>query len=66
MIDNYELMEYFLNIIKEFAISNPDKEITENFIYSQLMCFNIRKEQLPYQDTIYIKIGWIDMKAIQI
>lgn len=46
-MSNYDLMQYFIKMIGEFAVSNPDKEIDKNFIYSQLMVFNIKKEQLP-------------------
>lgn len=60
MNNNYELMQRFLDIIKEFAISNPDKDITENFVYSQLMLFNIRRDQNPYQDISYNNKSWIN------
>lgn len=45
---NYKLIQYFLDMIGEFAISNPTKEITKNFVYSNIMRFNIKKEQQPY------------------
>ena len=41
MNNNYERMQEFLNVLKEFAISNPEKEITDNFIYSNLIRFNL-------------------------
>lgn len=50
MLNNYELQQYFLDMIKEFLVSNPDKNLDYNFIYSQLMCFNIRNSQGPYQN----------------
>ena len=59
-MSNYELQQYFLNIIKEFAIKNPDKEITSDFIYSYLMGFNIRNDQHPYQDVSYNFNTWIN------
>lgn len=49
-MSNYELMQIFLDIIKELSISNPVDAITENTIYSILMGFNISAEQYPYQD----------------
>lgn len=48
--ENYELMKYFLDMIKDIAFSNPEYEITEKFVYSQLIGFNVRKEQLPFQN----------------
>lgn len=60
MITNYELQQYFLDIIKQFSISNPDKNIHENFIYSQLIGFNIQNNQGPYQDVIGCFCGWLD------
>ncbi len=51
-MSNYELMESFLEVIKEFALENPDKEITKNFIYSNLMEFNVKNNQGKCQ---YIK-----------
>lgn len=50
-MSNYELMQVFLDIVKELSISNPVNKITENTIYSILMGFNIRSEQYPYQDV---------------
>lgn len=40
-MNNYNLMNKFLELIKSFAQENPDKEITYNFIYSQLVGFNV-------------------------
>lgn len=51
MNSNYELIQYFLDEIKEFTISNPDKNITKEFIYSLLMQFNIQNYQMPLQST---------------
>ena len=36
LMNNYDLMQYFLGMIGEFAISNPTKEIDKNFVYSIL------------------------------
>jgi len=47
---NYELMQYFLNMMKEFAFSNPAYEISEKFVYSQLIGFNVRQDQMPFQN----------------
>ena len=49
-MNNYELMQQFLDVLKEFAISNPDHEMTQKFIYSILMEFNIRDNQYPRAD----------------
>ena len=40
-MNNYALMSKFLELIKSFALENPDKEITYNFIYSELISFNV-------------------------
>ena len=48
MNNNYSLQQSFLDMIKEFSISNPNKQIDEHFIYSMLMGVNISPEQLPY------------------
>lgn len=50
MNKNYELMQYFFDMLKEFIISNPDYEINSNFVYSNLIRFNIRKDQHPDVD----------------
>lgn len=41
MNNNYARMQKFLDMLKEFSISNPEKEITETFVYSNLVRFNI-------------------------
>ena len=51
MNNNYDLIQYFLNMMREFAISNPDKQITENFVYSNLIRFNINNNQYPNQNV---------------
>ena len=48
--ENYELMKYFLDMIKDFAFSNPKYEITEKFVYSQLIGFNVRQDQMPFKN----------------
>lgn len=40
-MNNYNLMNKFLELIKSFTLENPSKEITYNFIYSQLVGFNV-------------------------
>ena len=57
-MSNYDLIQYFINMIGEFAISNPYKEIDKNFIYSQLMGFNIKNEQLPYYSISHEFENW--------
>lgn len=54
-------MQYFLNMIKEYAKSNPNQEITENFIYSNLIRFDIPSYQKPgeYISDIHFN-GWIN------
>ena len=47
-MNNYELMQYFLNFIKQFAIENPDKNINKNMIYYCLMTYNIPPSQIPF------------------
>lgn len=60
MISNYELQQYFLDQIKEFAISNPYQEIDSDFIYSNLIGFNIKNSQCPYHDISYNYNDWIE------
>lgn len=60
MRDNYGLMQYFLDMIKEYAIYNPNKEITHNFVYSQLMGFNIKNEAMPFEDVSDYFEKWIN------
>ncbi len=57
-MSNYDLIQYFINMIGEFAKSNPDKEIDKNFIYSQLMGFNIKNNQLPYYSISHEFENW--------
>ena len=57
-MSNYDLIQYFIQMIGEFAVSNPDKEIDKNFIYSQLMGFNIKNEQLPYYSISHEFENW--------
>ena len=49
-MNNYELMQYFLNFIKQFAIENPDKNINKNMIYYCLMTYNIPPPQNPTEN----------------
>lgn len=49
-MNNYDLMQTFLNIIKELAISNPNTNINENIVYTTLMGYNIPPEQAPYKN----------------
>lgn len=60
MRDNYDLMQYFLDMIKQFAIYNPDKEIKQNFVYSQLIGFNVKNESGPYKDVSSYFNYWLD------
>ena len=53
-MSNYELIQRFLNIIKELAISNPSKTIDDNIIYTNLVGYNISKDQKPYEDISQI------------
>lgn len=48
MNKNYQYMQQFLDMIKEFAISNPDKEITYNFVYSNLIRFRTNENSSGY------------------
>lgn len=60
MPTNYELQQYFLDYIKEFAISNPYREIDYDFIYSNLIGFNIKNSQGPYHDVSNNYNDWIE------
>lgn len=48
--ENYNLQQYFLDMISEFAKSNPNQPISENFVYSNLIRFNIKNMQFPGAD----------------
>lgn len=50
MNNNYQSMEYFINIIKEFLTYNPGS-INEDFIYSSLIRYNISSEQETFSST---------------
>ena len=49
-MNNYLLMQSFLDIIKELSISNPDKEITSEIVYSVLIRYNIPANQKPLEN----------------
>ena len=40
-MNNYELMENFLKTVKQFALDNPNKNLSPKFIYSLLIRYNI-------------------------
>lgn len=50
-MNNYELMQKFLDEIKNFSLSNPDKEIDSDFIYSRLVSFNLPAGETPLVDV---------------
>lgn len=52
MNNNYEKMQEFLDIIKEFAISNPEKEITRDFVYSILVRFRVEKNEESFMPAV--------------
>ena len=49
-MSNYDLQQYFLNMVKDFSISNPGRPIDRMFVYSLLEQFNIRDDQYPLLD----------------
>ena len=51
MNNNYNNMQEFLDIVKEFAISNPNNIITEKFIYSLLIKYRTSN---PYGQSVRI------------
>lgn len=53
-MNNYELIQNFLDIIKELAISNSSNTIDDNIIYTNLMGYNVTPEQQPYEDITYM------------
>ena len=53
-MNSCHLQQYFLDYIKEFAISNPNRIIDSDFVYSILEVFNIRKDQSPKMDISYM------------
>lgn len=60
MLSNYELQQYFFDNISQIVELNPTKEITKNFIYTQLTEFNVHNTQGPYQDVEYNFDYWIN------
>ncbi len=42
----YDSMQNFLDLIKKFAISNPNRDIDDKFIYSNLIKYNINASQM--------------------
>lgn len=56
---NYEFMQYFLDVIKEYATSNPDKDISRKFVYSNLIRFNIRNDQMKGKDISDMHPYWL-------
>jgi len=52
MNNNYECMQEFLNVLKEFAISNPNKEITRDFVYSILVRFRVEKNEESFMPAV--------------
>ena len=59
-MSNYELQQYFFDMIKEFSISNPEKQIGKNFVYSQLTSFNISDDNEPAKDISDNFEYWMD------
>ncbi len=55
---NYELIQSFLDMLKEYAISNPNQEISQKFVYSNLMGFNVKQEHMPYCKIDEHFTGW--------
>ena len=49
MPNSYQSMVGFFELIKKFAINNPDREITPDFVYSELNIFNLPVTQTPYK-----------------
>ena len=58
-MNNY-LQQQFLNVIKNLAISNPDREINEKTVYSVLIGFNASKNQGIYDKVDYNFPYWMD------
>jgi len=61
-MNRYNLMESFLTVIKEFIKSNPklvNNQLKE-FVYAQLITFNLKENQSPYEDISYTFKEWIN------
>ncbi len=52
-MNNYELMQNFLNNIKELAIDNPDTYIDEDIVYSCLIRYNIPNSKKPFENITH-------------
>lgn len=53
-MSNYELMNYFINYLKEIVVSNPDLPLDSNFVYSNLMVFNVENKRKPLESTRHL------------
>ena len=49
MNNNYAAMQQFLDMLKEFAISNPNRTITKDFVYSNLIRFRTNNPSGQYE-----------------
>ena len=60
-MNRYELMESFLTVIKEFVHNNPQLIGTKlkEFIYAQLVTFNLKDGQEPMEDISDCFADWI-------
>lgn len=47
---NYDNIQDFLNMMQEFAYLNPKYDITEKFVYTQLIGFTVREDQMPFKN----------------
>ena len=67
MNKNYEHMQQFLDMIKEFAVSNPANEITYNFVYSNLIGFRANNFNNRIDDNFnYWKQRYYENKNISV
>lgn len=67
MNKNYAYMQEFLDMIKEFAISNPANEITYNFVYSNLIGFRTNNFRDRIDDNFdYWKHRYYENKNISV
>lgn len=67
MNKNYGYMQQFLDIIKEFAVSNPANQITSNFVYSNLIGFRANNFNNRIDDNFnYWKQRYYENKNISV
>ena len=59
-MNNYELQQQFLDLVKKLALENPDKEINSKVVYSLLIRFNVPESERIDEDIKSNFSYWMD------